>query len=262
MNLKNDYSFLFNSLNNNSNRSGFNNGNNIFNAIDLGEYYSIKSGNYGKLLKAYYTETDSKRVDSADDTDNKKDILKKDTEVEKLTEVKESASVLDTSAEKLITRGTDSLFREKEITVKDENGNDMTVMGYDTDAIHKAVKDFATNYNSFIKSMEDADSAKLNRELDNMTAVVSAYTQALKDVGIQVNKDNTLSIDENVLKAASVANVKKLFNGNASFAYKVSSRVSMMGASAESEANIRKNYNSAGRYQNALTTGNLMDQLI
>lgn len=258
MNLKNDCSYLFNSLNN----SGSNASSNIFNSIDLGEYYSIKSGNYGKLLKAYYAESDSKSVDSSDDIDNKKKILKEDTAVEKLTEVSASASTLEDSAEKLINRGSDSLFKEKELTVKNANGEETKVMGYDTDAIYKAVKDFADKYNSFVKSVDDSDSTKLDQELDNMTSVVSDYTQALKEVGVTVNEDNTLSVDEKTLKAADISDLKKLFNGNASFTYNVSTKASMIGVTANSEANTMKNYTSTGNYDQAFSTGNLMDSLI
>ena len=145
MNIKNDYSYLFDSLNSSSSNSG--SGSNLFNAIDLSEYSSIKTGSYGKLLKAYYAEAEADIVNSSDDAETKKNTLKQDTAVEKITEVSTSASTLEDSAEKLISRGSDSLFKEKELTVKDANGEESKVMGYDTDAIYKAVKDFTDKYN-------------------------------------------------------------------------------------------------------------------
>ncbi len=258
MNIKNDYSFLFDSLNN----SKTNTSNNIFNSIDLGEYHSIKSGTYGKLLKAYYAEEDNTKVDSKVDTDDKKQKLEEDTAVEKLTEVSGSASTLEDSAEKLINRGTDSLFKEKELTVKNEDGEDTKVMGYDTDAIYRAVKDFADKYNSFVKSVNRSDSTKLDQELDNMTGIVSDYTQALKEVGVTVNEDDTLTVDEETLKASDISDLKKLFNGNASFTYNVSTKASMIGVTANSEANTMKNYTSTGNYDKSFTSGNLLDSLI
>ena len=150
MNIKNDYSFLFNSLNNSKSNAG----GNLFNAINLSEYSSIKTGSYGKLLKAYYAEAEADIADSKKDTtSSKKNTLKEDTAVEKLTEVSGNASTLQDSAEKLISRGKDSLFKEKEMTVKDAVGKESKVMGYDTDAIYKAVKDFTDKYNSFMKSV-------------------------------------------------------------------------------------------------------------
>lgn len=259
MNIKNDCSYLFDSLNNNSKS----NSNNIFNAIDLGEYHSIKSGTYGKLLKAYYAKDEVEASDDTKDTDSKKKTLAQDTAVEKLTEVSGNADTLEDSAEKLISRGTDSLFKEKELTVKDASGEETTVMGYDTDAIYKAVKDFTTKYNSFLESVEDSDSSKLDQEKDNLTSVVTDYAAELEKVGITINeKDNTLSVDEKTFKAADIDDLKKLFNGNASFTYKVATKASMVGATAESEANTMKNYTSNGTYDQSLTSGNLLDSLI
>ena len=260
MNIKNDYSYLFNSLNNSSSNSGADG--NLFNAINLSEYSSIKTGAYGKLLKAYYEEAYSDSVDSKKDTTSKKNMLKEDTAVEKLTEVSGNASTLQDSAEKLISRGNDSLFKEKELTVKDAEGKESTVMGYDTDAIYKAVKDFTDKYNSFMKSVDDSGSSKLDQERDQLTVLVSDYAQALEKVGVTINEDSTLSVDEKTLKAADIADLKKVFNGNASFTYNVSKTASMIGVTANSEANTMKNYTSAGGYDNTLTTGSLMDSII
>ena len=260
MNIKNDYSYLFNSLNNSNSNAG--SSSNLFNAINLSEYSSIKTGSYGKLLKAYYDEAYSDSVDSKNDTNSKKNMLKEDTAVEKLTEVSGNASTLQDSAEKLISRGTDSLFKEKELTVKDAEGKESKVMGYDTDAIYKAVKDFADKYNSFIKSVDDSKLSKLDQEKDQLTVLVSDYAQVLEKAGVTIKEDNTLSVDEKTLKAADISDLKKLFNGNASFTYNVSKKASMIGVTANSEANSMKNYTSAGNYDQTLTTGNLMDSII
>lgn len=260
MNIKNDYSYLFNSLNNSNSGAGSNG--NLFNAINLSEYSSIKTGSYGKLLKAYYAEAEADIADSKKDTSSKKNTLKEDTAVEKLTEVSGNASTLQDSAEKLISRGKDSLFKEKEMTVKDAAGKESKVMGYDTDAIYKAVKDFTDKYNSFMKSVDDSKSSKLDQERDQLAVLVSDYTQALEKAGVTIKEDNTLSVDEKTLKAADISDLKRLFNGNASFTYNVSKKASMIGVTANSEANSMKNYTSAGNYDQTLTTGNLMDSII
>ena len=259
MNIKNDYSYLFDSLNSSSLGSG----SNLFGAIDLSEYYSIKSGTYGKLLKTYYAEANSSTTSKTSDVEEKKTALSEDTAVEKLTEVSSSATTLESSAEKLINRGTDSLFKEKELTVKGENGEETTTIGYDMDAIYDAVNDFTKKYNAFLKSVDNSDSTKLDQERDNLTSVVSSYAVQLEKAGITVNEeDNTLSVDKDVLKAADIADLKKLFNGNASFTYNVSTKASMIGVSANSEANTMKNYTSSGTYDQSLSTGNLLDSLI
>ena len=76
VNERNDYSYLFDSLNNSSSGAS----NNIFNAIDLSEYYSIKSGAYGKAVKTYFEQ---EKAESTSQTKDKKE--KKTSEVPKET---------------------------------------------------------------------------------------------------------------------------------------------------------------------------------
>ena len=61
--LKQDYSFLFSGLNSSRNSS-----NNLLTSINLSDYNSIKTGTYGKLLKAYYKKDD---VDTKDTSSKK-----------------------------------------------------------------------------------------------------------------------------------------------------------------------------------------------
>lgn len=254
-----DYSYLFDSLN----TSNKNTSNNIFNAIDLSEYHSIKSGNYGKLLKAYYAkETDSASADTVKETDNKKNVTSENTAVDKLTEVSAKASALADSSDKLMERETDSLFKEKEMTVTGADGKEQTVEGYDTEAIYSAVNDFVTKYNSFLKSMNNSDSEKIEGEVDGITNLVSGYSDSLKEVGITVKDDNTLSVDADTFKKSDMDQVKKLFNGNSSFTYAVSTRASMIGVNANSEANTMKMYTGDGDYSTSFSSGNLLDSLI
>jgi len=254
-----DHSYLFDSLNNNASGAS----NNIFNSINLSEYHSIKSGAYGKALKTYYAQQaeDSTSVDKTDKENSKK--TKENTAVEKLTEVTNNASTLAESAEKLIKRGSDSLFRKKEMTVTNEDGTTGKVEDYDVDAIYDAVSDFAKKYNSFMTSMKNSGSEKVMAEVDDMTALVEGYKSSLSNIGITIDKDDKLSISEDAFKSSDMDDVKRLFNGNTSFTYVVSTKASMIGTTANSEANVMKNYNSNGGYENALSSmGNLLDSLI
>ena len=113
-----------------------------------------------------------------------------------------------------------------------------------------------------MKSVDDSKSSKLDQERDQLAVLVSDYTQVLEKAGVTIKEDNTLSVDEKTLKAADISDLKRLFNGNASFTYNVSKKASMIGVTANSEANSMKNYTSAGNYDQTLTTGNLMDSII
>lgn len=260
VNEKTDYGFLFDSLNNN--RSGASN--NIFNAIDLSEYHSIKSGAYGKALKTYYAQgLDESKETSKTDKDEDKKTKNGNTAVDKLTEVEGNASTLAESTEKLTKYGSDSLFRTKQITVKNEDGTTEKAEGYDVDAIYNAVNDLVKKYNSFAESVEESDNGKVVKAFEDMTEMVAGYKDKLAEVGITIGEDNSLTVSEKDFKAADVADMKSLFNGKASFAAVLSSKAEYIGAVADSEANVMKNYNSAGNYDNmASSMGNLLDSLI
>lgn len=257
---KTDYSFLFNSLNKSSGSSS----SNIFTAIDLTEYHSIKSGAYGKVLKTYFAEQAGET--SANKTTNKEDSTKntlESTPVKKLTEVTGNASELAGSAEKLINRGSDSLFRKKEMTVTNEDGTTQTVEDYDVDAIYNAVNDFANKYNSFVTSMKNSDSDKIEGEVADLNRIVNGYKDSLSKIGITIGEDNKLSVSEETFKASDMDDVKKLFNGNASFTYVVSTKASVIGANARSEANVMRNYDSTGNYDAGYASmGNLLDSIM
>lgn len=262
VNERTDYGYLFDSLNNNSSAKG----NNIFNAIDLSEYHSIKSGAYGKALKTYYAQgVEESKETSKTDKDKEEDKKTKtgNTAVDKLTEVEGNVSTLTESADKLIRRGSDSLFQLKEMTVKKEDGTTEKVEDYDVDSIYNAVNDLVKKYNSLLESVEDSDNGKVVKAFDDMTDMVAGYKDKLSEVGITIGKDNKLTVSEKDFKAADVTDMKQLFNGKTSFAAVLSSKADYIGAVADSEANVMKNYNSAGDYDSmASSMGNLLDSLI
>ena len=152
----NDYSFLFR-----DSSSGMNNMYSL-----LSEYNNIKSGTYAKVVKQYYAKAVEEK-DSSEEKTTKKNNKKTQTvseEEKALNKVQADAQSLTNAADALITRGTDSLFREKDITVKAEDGSETTQKGYDTDAIYKAVKKFADGYNSLMTSMGASGVKVMNGE--------------------------------------------------------------------------------------------------
>ena len=58
-----------------------------------------------------------------------------------------------------------------------------------------------------------------------------------------------------------MASVKSLFNGNGSFAYRVSTYASFMNYAAEQEADKAATYTFDGNYGNTYSSGSLFDSL-
>lgn len=250
MNLKTDYSSLFTGLSGRSSTSVSGN----FLGIDLTEYASIKSGAYGKALKAYYAKNTSKVSGSDSDDDKTKkqsnsSKLKADTAKQALSEIKSDASSLYSASSKLTTTGTKSLFNKKDITTTNEDGTKTTKNDYDRNAIYSAVKDFAKDYNALIDSASsDAAGNSTARSLTSMMNLTNVFKDQLAKVGITVESTGKLTVDEETFKNADMLKVKGLFNGANSYASNIGGYASTIGSSASSDLNYGKTYTSSGAY--------------
>ena len=191
-----------------------------------GDYASIRSGSYKKLLKAHY-------ANESKDTNSKHDSAISSLLNGKLdstaTEVKADADALKNSAKALTTKGKDSLFKKKEMEITDAStGTKTKVMDYDRDAITKAVKSFVDDYNDLLDSSVKSKNTKVLRNAVHMTNQVKAYTKSLASIGITKGADNKLAVDEKKLQDVDVSKIANLFNGQNSFAEQMGRRAEQM----------------------------------
>lgn len=260
INLKTDYSYLFSNMNNRSN-SGYGLGNMNF----LSDYYSIKNGSYGKLLKAYFTKvgndsTTTSKTESEDDSSKLSTSLSQDS-AKTLTAIDKSADKLKASADKLINNGENSVFAQKEVTTKNEDGTTTTTQEYDMDAIYGAVSDFVNNYNALLDDVNNSSATSVQKATSNMTNITNLYSNTLKGVGITIGTDNKLTLDEETFKAADMSKIKSVFNESPSFTRSISSQASFIDNAASSEALKANTYTDAGSYSNNYSIGNMFDSL-
>ena len=261
INLKNDYSYLFSSLNQNKNNT-----NSLAGLTSLlGDYSSIKSGSYGKLMKAYYAEMGSDKVsnkvnnDKPDDAEQNESVSNVVTkaDAQKLNKVQTATDDLKESAEALYENGSKSVFNQKNITTKDENGVETTKKDYDTEAIYSAVNQFVKDYNSVLSTAGSADNSTVTSRVDIMMNNTSNNEKALVKVGITIGEDGTLSLDKDAFMKADVSSVKSLFNETNSYGYHVSAQATMINSAAEREASKAATYTADGDYNSFMNTGNL-----
>ena len=234
--LKQDYSFLFSGLNSSRNSS------NLLSSINLSDYNSIKTGTYGKLLKAYYKQDD---VD-VKDTTSKKDKTNKteSTTAKELKEVQTEANELRDSATALMQRGSKSVFKDE-----------------DMNKVYKAVSDFVDDFNTVVEKGEKSGSKALIRGAEGLVDLAGDYEKELKQMGITFDKNNKLSIDKDTFLKTDVNKLKELFNGQNSLAYLTSLRAVSMGNTAYSESNQSSLYNGNGNYS-VPSTGDLFNSII
>lgn len=168
------------------------------------------------------------------------------------------------SAESLLKTGKDSVFKEKDITTKDENGVEKTTKGYDTDAIYKAVSAFADDYNSVLSAAAKSKNSSVVSTASNMVQQTVANEKMLSRIGITIGEDNKLSVDEKKLKAADMTTVKSMMNGNGSFAYGVQTKASFISMYAKNDQNKASGvYGSSATYTASLfSNGDIWNSFI
>ena len=247
VNARQDYSYLFQSMTTSR-------GNSLGNLNFLSDYASIKNGSYGKLMKAYYAkDAADKTASKGKDTETKKNSISTAADSAKtLSEIEKAADTMKESADSLLVKGSKSVFRKKneKATVSEE---------YDTDAIYKAVSGFVTDYNDLLSKTSAASSKNLQSKADTLAAVTSANAKLLSRVGITVNSDSSLSLDEEVFKKSDMGMVKNLFGTTGAYGYKVSAQASMIDYTAAKESTRSNTYTANGTYSNVYSAGNILN---
>ena len=189
---------LFSGLNNNSPMSSF----------SFMDYAAIKNGSYGKLLKAHYAEQAKAGVDSDTTSKVKTDRSKAKVDDTGLSALKKEADSLKTSISKI---GSDDLW-------KTTDGK------YDSEKIAGAVKDFVKDYNDVLTKASKVNSKAVGRSIDSMESMTDMMSKALSKIGITVETDGKLSVNDEALKNANPGSVKSLFAGVVSYGSQISDR--------------------------------------
>lgn len=247
VNARQDYSYLFQSMTTSR-------GNSLGNLNFLSDYASIKNGSYGKLMKAYYAkDAADKTASEGKDTETKKNSISTAADSAKtLSEIEKAADTMKESADSLLMKGSKSVFQKKnEKTTASEE--------YDTDAIYKAVSGFVTDYNDLLSKTSAASSKNLQSKADTLAAVTSANAKLLSRVGITVNSDSSLSLDEEAFKKSDMSTVKNLFGTTGAYGYKVSAQASMIDYTAAKESTKSNTYTANGTYSNVYSAGNILN---
>ncbi len=218
--------------------------------IDLAEYSSVTKGSYNKLIKAYYKKygSDQNKTESEEEA--------KAARVTR-TSLKGEADALNKAAGALTKTGKDSLFQKVEL--KDEKTGE-TKTDYDKEKIYKAVDSLVSSYNKVVKDSTKSDDRSVLRKTLGMVRSASSNGKLLNEIGIKINSDNTLSIDEEKFKNADMNTVKTLFNGEGSFGNKIQSASGTIEKSMSNALGNSRMY-TAGGTSARYSTGDLMDSL-
>ncbi len=216
----------------------------------LSDYATIKNGSYGKLMKAYYSELNTDAVKagaSAASTVVKRHSSK--NILEKL-EAEKKAPKVSKATEKSNTALTTGLSSLQSSVSALRNSNTFTNTAGGLSAADKtlaAVKSYVKDYNSVVTAAKGSTLSNKTAYVSNIMNSTSANKGKLADIGITVNSNGTMSLDETKLKATNVSKVQDLFSSTDIMSYgsTVSSRLQFAGTTTASGTTTTTDTNTA-----------------
>ena len=128
--------------------------------------------------------------------------------------------------------------------------------------VYKAFSAFIKDYNELIKNTDKSANSNVANQASYLKNLVSNNKSAFSRMGVTVNSDKTLSIDEEKFKGSDMSSVKNLFNGAYSFAEKMTDRVNTIYRYAtQGDALNNKTYNNNGGVS-VPTTDSILDTIV
>lgn len=222
-----DYSYLFQSLSSS--------GGSLGNLNFLSDYASIKNGSYSKLMKAYYGtgQNTSTGAASSGRKSGGSNVVDKILEEKMHPKVSKEAQ----QANKDLSAGLSSLNSAVSTLRNDNTYTDSTDGKSASDKVVSAMKAYVTNYNNVVSSAKDSTMTSKTSYVANMMSSTAANADKLSEIGVTINANGTLMLNEGKLKEADLSKVQDLFSGDNILSYgsMVSSRLQFAGAGSGTE---------------------------
>lgn len=219
---KQDSSYLFQSL------SSSNGG--TANLNFLSDYASLKNGSYAKLMKAYYGSGQDSDATTSSTRSSTKNILKKLEEEKKNPKVSKDVQTANTNLTSGLSSIKSSLSTlQNSATYTDTEGGKSAA-----DKVTSAVKAFVSDYNNVVNAAKGSTLTSKTAYVSNMMSSTAANSGKLSEIGVRVNTNGTLEIDEAKLKTADLSKVQDLFSSDDIMSYgsRLASRVQFAGGAA------------------------------
>ncbi len=229
-------------------------------AGSISDYNSIKNGSYGKLMKSYYGNA------KVSGTANGTGRTGKNTTLDKLLserknptfskEALQANSKLAASVKGLTSAL--SALQSKNTYNKNAKGNNANTAA---DA-KKSLKDFISSYNDAVTSSKKSTRSNISKNIKGIMDAVRENKSALKELGINENKDGTLGIDEKKLQAADTDKIRDLFDGDKamSLGSKAASRLNRASYYVNEE-NAATAKDDAAKEATTANSGSLMESI-
>lgn len=182
----------------------------------LADYASLKSGSYSRLMKAYYgTGYSSTTSTGSTGRSNGSGVLEKILEERRNPKVSEEVQEANAN----LTTGITNL-KKSVSTLQNDNTYTNTENGQSAlDKTVSAVKDFVSQYNDTVNASKRSTMTNKTAYVANMMKSTAANADKLSEIGVTINKDGTLQLNEKKLKTAELSKVQDLFSSKDIMSY-------------------------------------------
>lgn len=144
-----------------------------------------------------------------------------------------------------------------------ETLNAMEINNDNKENVYKAFTSLVKNYNELIKNTDKSANSNVVNQASYLKSLVNNNKSAFSKLGVTVNSDKSLSINEEKFKEADMSNVKNLFTGVYSFAEKLGDRVnSIYRYATQGDALNKKTYDNGGSGINVPSMGSMVDTVL
>ncbi len=215
----------------------------------LSDYASIKSGSYGRLMKAYYGAGKSSSTTSAGSSTSTSNVLDRILEERRNPKVSEDVKEANSN----LTKGISSL-RNSVSTLQNENTYTNTENGKTAaDKAVTALKAYVSDYNDVVSASKRSTMTNKTAYIANIMKSTAANADKLSEIGVSINQDGTLQFNEGKMRSADLSKVQELFSSKDSMSYgsTVMSRLQFTGITSSATDSAEKD-NTAGSSAAAL----------
>ena len=220
-----DYSYLFQGLSSSGSSSNLN---------FLSDYASIKNGSYGKLMKSYYGSVSNSAATSTGSRAGTNNVLERILEEKKYPKVSKEAQEANSN----LTTGISNLMNSVS-TLQNEDTYTTSDGGTSAaDKVISAIKNYVSQYNNVVSTAKNSTLASQTSHVAAMIKTSEANSKKLAEIGITVNRDGTLQLNEGKLKEAGISKVQELFSKDDVLSYGSTVRARLGFASASSSGSV------------------------
>ena len=227
------------------------------------DWAGIRNGSYGRMTKSYYSGlhgSDTAVSGRSTSTGAGKEYVLDKILREKMyptvsRETQEANDRLTSGISELA--GSVSVLQNKN-TYQDTNGKTNAA-----DKVASAMKDYVSGYNEVVRASKQSTLTNKTAHIAQMMRSSQANADELAQVGVTVNDDGTLMLDEDKLKTADISKVQELFSKDNVLSYgsTVMSRLKFAGGiSSGTVAGTHKEKHERERVARA-GTKNLMEDI-